>query len=211
MRRLPASARQPEHVLLPLARSRRALLLAAGGFTLLGTARATGEVISVEAQRQGAAVQVTTQALVRAPFDVIWGAITDYDRLAEFVPGIVSSRVIDKPASGSLIVAQSGKAHLWFFTYLIDVVVQVTEEPPEKLRIKVLRGNLKQLEGAYQIEKVEGRNNEYRLQWSGVIEPALPVPQAISLPLMRTNIGEQFEGMVREIERREARRSAGKP
>jgi hypothetical protein len=33
------------------------------------------------------------------------------------------------------------------------------------------------------------------------------VPTAVTLPLMRTNIARQFEGMVREIERREARRT----
>jgi ribosome-associated toxin RatA of RatAB toxin-antitoxin module len=185
---------------------RRDVLLAGGA--LVFNAAGANEVIAVQAHREGEAVRVTTEAVVRAPFDVIWGAITDYDRLAEFVPGIVSSRVIERRSNGSLIVAQSGKARLWLFTYLIDVVVQVTEQRPDTLRIKVLRGNLKQLEGAYQLEKIDGKNDEYRLQWSGVIEPALPVPQAISLPLMRGNIAEQFEGMVREIERREARRVA---
>jgi hypothetical protein len=124
-----------------------------------------GEVISVQARRQGSAVQVTTQAIVRAPQELIWQTLTDYDHLAEFVPDLISSRVIERQGS-TVTVEQAGKAHLWFFTYAIDV-----------------------------------------LQWSGLIEPALPVPTAVTLPLLRGNIARQFEGMVREIERREARRT----
>jgi ribosome-associated toxin RatA of RatAB toxin-antitoxin module len=166
-----------------------------------------GEVISVQATRQGAAVQVTTQAIVRAPQELIWQTLTDYDRLAEFIPDISSSRVIERQGS-TVTVEQAGKAHLWFFTYAIDVVVEVTEQPPYALAVRVLRGNLKQLEGGYRLDKLEGKEgDEYLLQWSGLIEPALPVPTAVTLPLLRNNIARQFEGMVREIERREARRT----
>jgi ribosome-associated toxin RatA of RatAB toxin-antitoxin module len=166
-----------------------------------------GEVISVQATRQGSAVQVTTQAIVRAPQELIWQTLTDYDRLAEFIPDISSSRVIERQGS-TVTVEQAGKAHLWFFTYAIDVVVEVTEQPPHALAVRVLRGNLKQLEGGYRLDKLEGKEgDEYLLQWSGLIEPALPVPTAVTLPLLRNNIARQFEGMVREIERREARRT----
>lgn len=179
-----------------------ALCMLCSPFALAGAT----EVIGVKAQRQGTAVQVTTQALVRAPFDVIWQALTDYDRLAEFVPGLISSRVLERQGN-TVTVEQSGKARLWFFTYAIDVVVEVTEQPPSRLGVRVLRGNLRQLEGGYQLEKIDGKEGEYLLQWSGVIEPSNPVPHAISLPLIRKNISEQFDGMVREIERREARRA----
>ncbi len=178
-----------------------------GAFSTAAGVVMAGEPISVEARRQGSAVQVTTQALVRAPLEVIWQTLTDYDHLAEFVPDIVSSRVIERQGS-TVTVEQAGKAHLWFFTYAIDVVVEVTEQPPHTLAVRVLRGNLKQLEGGYRLDKIEGKQgDEYLLQWSGLIEPALPVPTAVALPLMRSNIARQFEGMVREIERREARRT----
>jgi ribosome-associated toxin RatA of RatAB toxin-antitoxin module len=182
----------------------RLALLSALGSTGVAIA---GEVIAVQARRQGSAVQVTTQAVIRAPLEVIWQTLTDYDRLAEFVPDISSSRVIERQGS-TVTVEQAGKAHLWFFTYAIDVVVEVTEQPPACAAVRVLRGNLKQLEGGYRLDKVEGKEgDEYLLQWSGLIEPALPVPTAVTLPLMRSNIARQFEGMVREIERREARRT----
>lgn len=168
-------------------------------------AAAPAEPVSVQAQREGSAVRVTTEAVVRAPLKVIWGALTDYNHLAEFIPGMLSSRVLERRGK-TVVVAQSGKAHLWFFTYAIDVIVEVTEDPPDALSIRAIRGNLKELVGGYQLKKIDGKEGQYLLTWSGVIEPELPVPQALALPLMRRNIAQQFEGMVREIERREASR-----
>jgi ribosome-associated toxin RatA of RatAB toxin-antitoxin module len=179
----------------------------ANGINGANASGGVGEVVSVQAQREGTAVRITTQAIVRAPHDLIWKALSDYDRLAEFIPGITKSRVMERRDNNTLIVEQAGKAHLWLFTYAIDVTVEVTERPPDALSIRVIQGNLKQLEGGYVIQKLPGGDNVYQLQWSGVIEPALPVPTAVSLPLMRNNIAEQFEGMVREIERRELKRS----
>lgn len=173
-----------------------------------GAANAAEKVV-VHAWRLGDAVQVRAQASVIAPQALIWRTLTDYDRLAEFVPGISQSRVLERRGSTST-VAQVGTAHLWFFTYRIEVVVESTEQPPDAIGIRLLKGNLKQLDGRYQIDKVEGKEGEFLLTWSGVIEPALPVPLLIAMPLMRANIAEQFAGMVREIERREARRAQGK-
>lgn len=187
---------QPQLALLPL------LWCAAG-------AASAADQVVVQAWRLGDAVQVRAQASVTAPQALIWRTLTDYDRLAGFVPGISQSRVLERRGSTST-VAQTGTARLWFFSYRIEVVVESTEQPPDAIGIRLLRGNLKQLDGRYQLDRVAGKEGEFLLTWSGVIEPALPVPLLIALPLMRANIAEQFGGMVREIERREAQRLQGK-
>ena len=169
-------------------------------------AHAAAQIV-VQAQRQGDAVQVQARATVKAPHELIWQTLTDYNHLAEFVPGIIKSRVLDRHGN-KITVEQIGEAHLWFFTYIIDVVVESTEHQPRTIGIRVLKGNLKQLDGGYQLEPVNGKEGEFLLTWSGVIEPAIPVPVMIAVPLMRASISEQFAGMVREIERRQALRAS---
>ena len=93
-----------------------------------------------------------------------------------------------------------------FLSYPIHVVVESAEHPPYVITIRVLSGNLKQLEGRYQIERT-GSGDDYVLHWSGVIEPAIALPTFITVPLMRANIENQFAGMLREIERRNALRT----
>lgn len=173
-------------------------LLFSGGHQL---ASAVENAVSVQAQRQGSAVQINMQANVKAPWEVIWSTLTDYNRLAEFIPGMTSSRILDKRGS-TVTIEQTGSARLWMFSYAIDVVVEVTEQPPHAINVNVVSGNLKQLEGGYQLKKSDGKEGEYLLTWAGVIEPALPVPPAMTLPLIRNNVARQFEGMVQEIERR---------
>jgi ribosome-associated toxin RatA of RatAB toxin-antitoxin module len=167
------------------------------------------EPMQVQARRQGDAVQVQAQASVKAPHALIWKTLTDYDHMAEFVPGIRSSRVLERRGA-TTTVEQVGTARLWFFSFTIDVVVETTEQPPHLIGIRVLKGNLKQLNGGYRLEKIDGSDDEFLLRWEGVIEPNIAVPQVIAVPLLRASLAEQFTGMVKEIERREALRVQGK-
>jgi ribosome-associated toxin RatA of RatAB toxin-antitoxin module len=192
---------------LPDQRGFRALgvLLGLSVFCLESSAWQPPEAVSVQARRQGTAVYIEMQAAVKAPLDVIWNTLTDYNRLAEFIPGMASSRIVEKRGN-ILIVEQSGTARLWLFSYAIDVVVKVTEQRPHAISVNVISGNLKQLEGGYQLQPLGDGSGNHLLTWTGVIEPALPAPIAMTLPLIRNSLSQQFEGMVHEIERREARR-----
>jgi ribosome-associated toxin RatA of RatAB toxin-antitoxin module len=169
--------------------------------TNLGTAR-SAEMFAVDATRYGDAVQVNARAAVKAPLALIWNTLTDYDHLADFIPGMNKSRLVERQGK-TAIVTQSGYASLWFFHFPIEVTVEAVEEPSSSIQVRLLRGNLKRLEGSYQIEKIDG-DNTYALRWSGIIEPGVAVPGFIAAPLMRKNISEQFLGMVKEIERRAA-------
>jgi ribosome-associated toxin RatA of RatAB toxin-antitoxin module len=163
------------------------------------------EQVSVEASRQGTAVAVAARATIKAPFALIWQTLTDYDHFSEFIPGMMKSHVIERHGSAA-IIEEIGEARFLFFTYPIEVVVEAREEPPALIEIRVLNGNLKQLDGGYRIEKTSDEKDEFVLRWSGTIEPANALLPFIAVPLMRANISEQFHGMVKEIERREALR-----
>jgi hypothetical protein len=165
--------------------------------------------VSIEATGRGTAVAIVARATIKAPYALIWQTLTDYDHLSDFIPGMVKSRVIERHGSAA-IVAQTGKAAILFFSYPIEVVVESLEKPPNFIGIRVLKGNLKQLDGGYRIERTGDKDDEAVLHWSGLIEPSLPVPLFITVPLMRANISDQFNGMVKEIERREALRAANR-
>ena len=162
-------------------------------------ARAADDV-SVTASREGDAIRVTARATLGAPLPLVWETLTDYDRLAEFIPGMHRSRVIERRGAAA-IVAQLGEARLLMFTYPIDVTVASVHVPPYVVEVHLLKGNLRQLDGGYRIEPLS--SGRIVLHWTGLIEPELPMPAIISEYLMRANAGDQFLGMVREIERRQ--------
>jgi ribosome-associated toxin RatA of RatAB toxin-antitoxin module len=190
----------------PHARLRALVLGAAAALTLLAAGPAPGNEVTVHAVRREDALEVTCQALLEASPEVIWQTLTDYNRLAEFIPGMRRSRVLERRPDG-VVVEQSGEARFLFFSVPIEVTLAATERPPGTLEVRMLKGSLKRLEGGYRIEPQPG--GRVRLSWRGLIE-ADAMPPLLGELLMRGAIEDQFRGMVREIERRaregEARR-----
>jgi len=166
---------------------------------LAGPARAA-EDVSVEATRRDEALEVACRALLDAPLEVVWQTLTDYGRLAEFIPGMRRSRIVERRGAVA-VVEQAGDAGFLFFTFPIEVTVASTERPPHVLEVRMLKGNLKRLEGAYRIEPQPG--GRILLTWNGTIE-ALSLPPLFGEIVMRSNIEDQFRGMVQEIDRRVA-------
>ncbi|HEY4371580.1 MAG TPA: SRPBCC family protein [Burkholderiales bacterium] len=188
------------------ARARRRLclwLLAALPAALVGEQARAAEDFSIEAEHQGEAVALHVQARIHARAAVIWGTLTDYEHLPQFVPDMTSSRVLERHGQAA-VVEQKGSARVLFFSYPIEVTVESTESPPDRLSVRMLKGNLRQLEGGYRLKPVPGSEGDYVLSWRGVIEPAFSVPSFITVPLLRSTFKEQFLAMVGEIERREA-------
>jgi carbon monoxide dehydrogenase subunit G len=185
----------------------RGLSLAAHCCALLvscaNAARAADD-LSVETTRRDEALEVICSATLDAPYDLVWETLTDYDRLAEFIPGMRRSRVIERRGP-LVIVEQSGEAGFLFLSFPIEATLASTERPPHALEVRLLKGTLKQLEGAYRIEpRGAGR---IVLLWSGIVE-ATSMPPLLGELVMRSVIADQFRGMVREIERRDALRRA---
>jgi ribosome-associated toxin RatA of RatAB toxin-antitoxin module len=185
-------------------RSRLACLACA---VLPGAALAADD-ISVSAHREADAVHVSARASLRAPRDLVWDTLTDYDRLHDFIPGMRTSRVIGRRGA-AVIVEQRGEARFLVFSYPIEVTVASVQRPPYLIEIHLLRGNLRKLDGAYRIEPLPA--GRLILRWEGTIVPALALPSVVSQYLIRASVEDQFLGMVREIERRDEARVRGTP
>jgi len=177
----------------------RALTLAVALCLVSPSARVlAGGEISVEATRRDDALEVVCRAALDAPPALIWQTLTDYGHLADFIPGMRSSKVVSHNGAVT-VVEQTGEARFLFFAYPIDVTVASTERPPYLIEARLLKGNLKRMDGAYRIAPHAGGGA--LLSWTGTVE-AESMPPLIGELLMRSIIEDQFRGMVQEIERR---------
>jgi len=70
---------------------------------LLAVLPAAGETaqISVQTARHGDSFEVEATAEIEAGVAQAWKVLTDYDRLAEFIPGVHESRVLSREGSKS--------------------------------------------------------------------------------------------------------------
>ena len=172
---------------------------------LLGAVRTAAQLpasVDVQATRNGDLIDVRALATVHASLAVVWSTLTDYERLPEFIPGLESSRIIDRQGN-TITVAQTGQARFLFLTLPIAVTLQSTERPPHVVEVRRIAGSVRHLQGRYEAEQLPDR--KVRLRWIGSVSPEADLPPLIGTTLARLSIQEQFEGMVREIESRAGR------
>src|SRR4051812_17526922 len=105
-----------------------------------GTAHGAGEV-TVEAIRKGEFIEVQAKVTIEAPVAIVWGTLTDYERLPEFIPGLRKSRLVSRRGT-SVVVEQSGEARFLMFTFPIEVTLEAIEHPRSAIKVRALSGNL---------------------------------------------------------------------
>jgi carbon monoxide dehydrogenase subunit G len=173
---------------------------------------AAAEDLAVEAERKGDSIEIRAHATVAATPALIWEVLTDYEHLPRFIPGIAKS-VVRQRQGNRVIVEQSGEARFLFFSFPIDIRLEVTEGPPQWIVSRAVGGNLRRMSGRYDIRQetapagasaAEGAPRSSSLRYQGAIEPDFGLPPLVGVAAMRGMVQEQFTAMVAEIERRAA-------
>ncbi len=102
----------------------------------------TNSDILVHVRRAGAEVIVDVDCPVRAPLPVVWGVLTDYDNMHNFISNIQYSSVRDR-VDNTLTVRQKGKASHGPFSLAFDNVHRVELVPFVEIRSNLISGDLK--------------------------------------------------------------------
>jgi ribosome-associated toxin RatA of RatAB toxin-antitoxin module len=158
--------------------------------------------VTVEAHREGDAVLVEAVARVDGDLDTAWEVLTGYDRYAEFIPDLKSSRVVAR-AGSTAIVEQTGEAGFFLFHFPLEVTFSVTEQPRSGISSRAISGTFKEMTGRYLLVP-EGEN--LRLSYSGRLVPEFRLPPLVGTAAVKAAVQKQFSALVREIQRRAAQR-----
>lgn len=169
---------------------------------VLGAGMAAGA--DTDVVRQGSTFQVHATIEAGASIDLCFAVLTDFDRLAEFIPGMVTSRIVSLPGE-PLRLRQTGRTRLAFSEYTFDVTLAVELDAPREIRFRRVAGSLQRMQGRW---RVAGDAASCTIDYQADIEPGLWVPPLIGSMLMRSQVAKQVEGLESEIERR-VRSSAG--
>ena len=155
--------------------------------------------IVVGAARDGDVLLIHASADFEGTIAGTWQVLTDYDRLADFIPHLRTSRVTAR-TQGVISVEQRGEARLLLFSYPIEVTLAVTETPYSKVVSRAVAGNFKEMSGTYTLESQDGR---VRLHYAGRMAPDFYVPPLIGTWVLRYNVEATFGALVDEIIRRQ--------
>lgn len=194
-----------------------AFALAASVLLAGADASADAAAPTVDVERDGGMFHVRARAEIRADPRIAWETITDYERLREFLPDVERSRIVARDG-GRLVVEHRGAFHLFFIEVPVRVRLSVRHEPYERVIARSQAGTvdgekqtLRDFSGTY-VLTVVGRDRRagVRLDYESHFELAEPLPpilgELFGTAMVQRGMRQQFEAMVREIERRQATR-----
>jgi ribosome-associated toxin RatA of RatAB toxin-antitoxin module len=165
---------------------------------LLGLpAMGQGAEIAVQVVRHGDSFEVEATADIDAGVGDAWKVLTDYDRLSEFIPGMLESRVVSRDGF-SVVVDQRGETSVLFFTYPIRVRLAIEEQPYERIVSTAISGNFKDLTGVYALQ---ARGDGLTLRYEGKFTPDFAYPPLLGTLIVRSTVEKRFGAMVQEIEK----------
>ena len=175
------------------------------GLLLALPLEASAARIELEVTRRDDTFDVRARAEIDADPIAAWGVLTDYDRLAEFIPGMQESKVVARTGS-TVIVDQRGDATLLFLTFPMRARLEIQEHPFESVVSNAVSGNFKDLHGEYHL-KVSGTGMV--LNFSAIFTPDFSFPPLLGTLIVRSAAQRRFAAMVAEIEK--TRRAAPVP
>ncbi|MDB5774833.1 MAG: polyketide cyclase [Herbaspirillum sp.] len=161
---------------------------------------ATPTEITVErSERDGYPVfDIHAGITVAAPPQRVWQVLTDYDRLAEFVPNLISSRLISRHGN-ECVVVQEGYGRFLFVKQKIDLLLQAQEVPQTSIALTLLRGNMHEYRAEWRLNRVEA--NATQLIYTGAIAPAFYVPALFGTALIKSDLRNMIAAVAREMEK----------
>jgi len=169
-------------------------------------ARAAGP-IALQVERAGAELQVRATVEAQAPAELCYSVIADFDRLAEFIPDLQSSRIVSS-AGQPLRLRQVGETRLGLSKYAVDVTLALTVDPPRRIDFRRVDGNLVLMEGSWQ---VGGDARRCTVDYHADLQPSFWIPPLVGPLIVRRQVERQLAGLLAEIERRARSTAAAAP
>lgn len=152
--------------------------------------------VNVVVRRTADAVVIEADALVNADAGTAWRVLTDYDRYADFVPGLRSSRVVARNGD-HLTGAQSGEAPLWLLAMPFDITYEVTEMPPFRVDSIATANAVRAFVSRYVLTP---SGNGVRIEYAGNLAPRRAWLGRFEQLAVRQGVIREFQALADEIE-----------
>jgi uncharacterized membrane protein len=163
-------------------------------------ARVGDDDIAVWVEVRAEVVSVEAELTIAATQREVWEVLTDFEHLPAFVANIVSSKVLAREGN-TVRVAQTGKTRFGPLSFQFQSERLLTLTPCERLESRLLKGNMKRMQGDTWLEVVGGRT---RLRHRSEAVPDIPVPAGVGRALIEAETREHYRDIRAEVMRRKA-------
>lgn len=147
-------------------------------------------------REDGGTYSIRARFSVEAPVTTVWAVLSDYERIADFVPGVQSSRVKDR-ADDHLVVEQELKAGFLLFTKRSRLKLRIEEDALTTIKFTdVSHKDFHFYAGSWAVEAVNGVTHVvYRLD----AKPKFNIPGPVVRIVFEKKANELLDGIKGEI------------
>ncbi|MEO1400719.1 MAG: SRPBCC family protein [Cyanobacteria bacterium J06635_1] len=144
----------------------------------IGSAQAGTVQISTE-KLQSRQRRIMATVAIPQTLEQVWQILTDYDRLAEFIPNLTLSRRVDHP-EGGIRLEQVGAQCFLNVKFCARVILDMHEKFPGELGFSMVEGDFKQFMGTWRLQPAEiGSQLGTLLSYELIVQPPLAMPIAL--------------------------------
>jgi carbon monoxide dehydrogenase subunit G len=156
------------------------------------------EAPQIEVMETAGVYRVSATFSVAAPMTTVSGVLTDYERIPKFMPGVQTSQVLGRTATG-LVVEQEATAKFMMFSKKVHLVLDVSHDGGT-IRFHDRCGkSFKTYEGAWRLASSGvGTTVVYEL----TAQPRFEVPSFVLKRLLKRDAAVMIERLKAEIEAR---------
>ncbi|KAJ1704578.1 hypothetical protein LUZ63_004357 [Rhynchospora breviuscula] len=135
---------------------------------------------------------VHASILVNADVDSVWSVLTDYERLADFIPNLVYSGRIPCPHVGRIWLEQRGLQRALYWHIEARVVLDLQEIPNlangRELHFSMVDGDFKKFEGKWSVQPGTSRPGTAKLSYEVNVIPRFNFPAILLERIIRSDL-----------------------
>jgi len=105
---------------------------------------------------QGSDGQYRVLVLAGATYDIAWSVLTDYDNFDQFLPTVVSSRVLERDGNRN-VVEQVDRRRIMVLGKMESTVCTENVEQDGQINFRLLQGDLQTMEGYWRLDALPER------------------------------------------------------
>ena len=103
----------------------------------------------------GGARRLAAQLTTSATFDSLWNVLTDYDRLSNYIPNLLSSKKIYQN-NNNVHLKQVGAQDFLGMKFSAEVTIDLFEEKElGLLKFSLIKGDFRRFEGSWKIQTIK--------------------------------------------------------
>ncbi|KAI3984091.1 hypothetical protein MKX01_035218 [Papaver californicum] len=148
--------------------------------------------------------RIKATVLVNADIDSVWDSLTDYERLADFIPNLICSGRIPCPHPGRIWLEQRGLQGALYWHIEARVVLDLQEFPNaadgRELHFSMVDGDFKKFEGKWYI-KSGTRSCTTDLSYEVNVIPRFNFPAIFLERIIRSDLPVNLQAVARRSER----------